>query len=62
MFACGRSRETLGDPRSLGPRADDRMEEELKRPDRRRRLIPLAAMIAAGVILTTGWAWLGCPL
>jgi Flp pilus assembly protein protease CpaA len=34
---------------------DDRVESEVKRPDRRRRLIPFSAMIALGLVATVGW-------
>lgn len=39
--------------RHLG--AEDRVEAEVKRPDRRRRLIPFSAMIALGLIATVVW-------
>jgi prepilin peptidase CpaA len=39
--------------RHLG--ADDRIETEVNRPDRRRRCIPFAAMMAVGVIATLVW-------
>ena len=41
--------------RHLG--AEDRMEDVVKRDDRRQRLIPFAAMIALGVISTLIWKW-----
>jgi prepilin peptidase CpaA len=34
---------------------DDRIEVEVKRDDRRRRLIPFAAMVAIGVVATYVW-------
>jgi prepilin peptidase CpaA len=37
------------------PRSHDRIEVEVKRADRRRRLIPFAAMVALGTIAT--WIW-----
>jgi prepilin peptidase CpaA len=37
------------------PRGHDRIEVEVKRADRRRRLIPFAAMVALGTIAT--WIW-----
>jgi len=37
------------------PRGHDRIEVEVKRADRRRRLIPFAAMVALGTIAT--WVW-----
>jgi len=39
--------------RHLG--SEDRVEAEVKRPDRRRRLIPFSAMIALGLIATVLW-------
>ena len=39
--------------RHLGP--DDRIEVEVKRDDRRTRLIPFAAMVAVGVVATYFW-------
>jgi prepilin peptidase CpaA len=39
--------------RHLG--ADDRIEAEVKRDDRRKRLVPFAAMVAVGVIATYFW-------
>jgi prepilin peptidase CpaA len=44
---------TIG--RYLG--ADDRVETEIRRPDRRSRVIPFAAMVATGLIATLGWIW-----
>lgn len=35
--------------------SDDRVEDEVKRDDRRLRLIPYAAMVAVGVIATFIW-------
>ena len=35
--------------------ADDRVETEVLRTDRRRRLIPFAAMVAIGLIATLLW-------
>jgi prepilin peptidase CpaA len=34
---------------------DNRIEHEVKRDDRRRRLIPFAAMVAVGVVMTLLW-------
>jgi Flp pilus assembly protein protease CpaA len=71
MLACGRARETWVNLKIIWYRlaavgrhlgAEDRMEAELKRPDRRQRVIPLAAMIAVGIIMTVLWIWLGCPM
>jgi prepilin peptidase CpaA len=39
--------------RRLG--SDDRVEAEVKRDDRRKRLIPFAAMVAVGVVATYVW-------
>ena len=39
--------------RHLG--SEDRVEAEVKRPDRRRRLIPFSAMIAVGLVATVFW-------
>jgi prepilin peptidase CpaA len=39
--------------RHLG--SEDRVEVEVKRPDRRRRLIPFTAMIALGLVATVLW-------
>ncbi len=39
--------------RHLG--SEDRVEAEVKRPDRRRRLIPFSAMIALGLVATVFW-------
>jgi prepilin peptidase CpaA len=39
--------------RRLG--SDDRVESEVKRDDRRKRLIPFAAMVAVGVVATYVW-------
>jgi prepilin peptidase CpaA len=41
----------------LHVRADERVEDEVKRSDRRRRLIPFAAMVALGVVATTLFSW-----
>jgi prepilin peptidase CpaA len=35
--------------------ADDRVESEVKRDDRRRRVIPFAAMVAVGIFATLMW-------
>jgi prepilin peptidase CpaA len=35
--------------------SDDRVEAEVKRTDRRRRIIPFAAMVAIGIIATLVW-------
>jgi prepilin peptidase CpaA len=40
--------------RHLG--ADDRVEAEVNRADRRRRLIPFAAMVALGILATFVWS------
>lgn len=43
--------------RHLG--AEDRVEAEVNREDRRGRIIPFAAMVALGVIVTFTWVWIG---
>jgi prepilin peptidase CpaA len=35
--------------------ADDRVEKEVLRSDRRRRIIPFAAMVAIGIVATLLW-------
>jgi prepilin peptidase CpaA len=40
---------------------EDRVETEVKRSDRRRRLIPFTAMIALGLIATVGWLRIQSP-
>lgn len=40
---------------------EDRVETEVKRPDRRRRLIPFSAMIALGLVVTVGWLRIQSP-
>jgi hypothetical protein len=35
--------------------ADDRVEKEVIRSDRRRRIIPFAAMVAIGIVATLLW-------
>jgi prepilin peptidase CpaA len=35
--------------------SDDRVEAEVKRTDRRRRIIPFAAMVAIGIVATVVW-------
>jgi len=45
--------------RHLG--SEDRVEAEVKRPDRRRRLIPFSAMIALGLVATVLWLWRQSP-
>ncbi len=43
--------------RHLG--AEDKVETEVNRADRRSRLIPFAAMVALGVVATLVWSWHG---
>lgn len=38
-------------------RPDDRIESEVTRADRRRRLIPFGAMMAVGIFATLAWNW-----
>jgi prepilin peptidase CpaA len=42
--------------RHLG--AEDRVETEVARPDRRGRIIPFAAMVALGILSLLAWKWL----
>jgi prepilin peptidase CpaA len=37
--------------------SEDRVEAEVKRPDRRRRLIPFSAMMGIGLAATLVWLW-----
>jgi prepilin peptidase CpaA len=39
--------------------SDDQVEQEVLRSDRRRRIIPFAAMVAIGIITTLLWFWFG---
>jgi prepilin peptidase CpaA len=41
--------------RHLG--AEDRVEAEVNHPDRRGRIVPFAAMICFGVVVTIAWLW-----
>jgi prepilin peptidase CpaA len=70
ILAYGRARETWINLKIVWHRvaaagvrlgAEDRIEAEMGRPDRRQRVIPLAAMIAVGIITTVVWFWCGCP-
>jgi prepilin peptidase CpaA len=45
--------------RHLG--AEDRVEAEVNHPERRGRIVPFAAMIALGVIVTLAWLWNNGP-
>ena len=59
---AGRPRGNLNDVWRRRPapgghaEADDRVVAELNRPDRRRRVIPFAAMIAVGVVALLAWS------
>ncbi len=64
LVAASSWRETLLNMRILWLRlaclgrhlgSEDRVETEVKRPDRRRRLIPFSAMIALGLVATVVW-------
>jgi prepilin peptidase CpaA len=64
-LAGGKLRETILDVQvlwlrltSMGrfPAADDRVQAETRRADRRRRLVPFAAMVAVGVVATLVWS------
>ncbi|MBV8194504.1 MAG: hypothetical protein JOY80_03155, partial [Candidatus Dormibacteraeota bacterium] len=37
--------------------ADDRVADEVARPDRHRRLVPFSAMVAVGLVATLAWVW-----
>jgi prepilin peptidase CpaA len=41
--------------------AEDSVEAEVKRPDRRGRIVPFAAMVAVGVVVTVAWLWFDTP-
>jgi prepilin peptidase CpaA len=67
MVICGRFHETWIHLRILGRRlmlvgkylgADDRLETALKSSDRYRRVIPFAAMMAAGLVFLLLYSWL----
>jgi prepilin peptidase CpaA len=68
ILACGRVHETWVNFKIIWHRvsavgrhlgAEDRIEGEVGRPDRRHRVIPFAAMVAAGMIFVIVWYWLG---
>jgi prepilin peptidase CpaA len=68
MLAMGSAREVLVNLQIMWQRvvtvgrhlvAEDRVESEVNRPDRRRRVIPFAAMIAVGVVTLVVISWLG---
>jgi prepilin peptidase CpaA len=68
VLTCGRIRETWVNMKIIWYRlaaigrhlgAEDRIEIEVNRADRRRRIIPFAAMIAVGIIAVLVWSWLG---
>jgi prepilin peptidase CpaA len=68
IVACGRVRQTWVNLQIIWHRlaavgrhlgAEDRIEAEVDRDDRRRRIIPFAAMVAVGIILVAVWCWLG---
>jgi prepilin peptidase CpaA len=68
ILASGRARETWVNLQIIWHRvtavgrhlaAEDRIESEVNRADRRRRIIPFAVMVAVGVILVAAWFWLG---
>ncbi len=71
MLACGGAREMLVNLQILWHRlgvmarhlgSEDQVEREVSRADRRRRIIPFAAMIAVGVIALVLMSWLrGSP-
>lgn len=41
--------------------AEDSVEAELSRDNRRRRVIPFAAMVAVGIVGLLLWSWFGAP-
>jgi len=68
VVGCGRVRETWVNLKIIWYRvaaigrhlgAEDRIEAEVNRADRRRRIIPFAAMVAVGIIIVAVWFWLG---
>jgi prepilin peptidase CpaA len=68
IVGCGRVRETWINLKIIWHRVaavgrhlggEDRIEDEVGRDDRRRRLIPFAAMVAVGLVAALLWSWLG---
>jgi prepilin peptidase CpaA len=66
IAVCGRWRESWVNVQILWHRvaavgrhlgAEDRVEAEVRRDDRRRRLVPFAAMIMVGVVMSTALSW-----
>ncbi|HZT82502.1 MAG TPA: A24 family peptidase [Gemmataceae bacterium] len=71
ILAYGRLRETWLNLKIIWHRlaavgrhlgGEDRIEAEVNRADRRRRVIPFAAMIAVGVVALLLWSWVGGAL
>jgi prepilin peptidase CpaA len=71
VLGCGRVRETWINMKIIWYRvaavgrhlgAEDHIEAEVNRSDRRRRIIPFAAMIAVGIIAVLVWSWLAGPV
>jgi prepilin peptidase CpaA len=67
VFACGSVRDTWINLKIIWHRvaamarylgAEDRLEAEIERSDRRRRLIPFAAMVAFGVVTVLVWSFI----
>jgi prepilin peptidase CpaA len=67
MVACGSAREVLVNLQIMWHRvvavgrhlgSEDQVEREVRHADRRRRIIPFAAMIAVGVIALVLMSWL----
>jgi prepilin peptidase CpaA len=68
IVLCGRVRETWVNLQIIWHRvavfgrhlgAEDQIEAEVQRGDRRRRIIPFAAMVAVGVVVVFVWFWMG---
>ena len=68
ILVCGRVRETWVNLQIIWYRvaafgrylgAEDQIEAEVTRADRRRRVIPFGAMVAVGVVAVIVWFWLG---
>jgi prepilin peptidase CpaA len=67
ILLCGSMRETLLNLRIIGYRvgaawrrlgAEDNVESGVDRPDRRRRVIPFAAMMAVGIVALLVLTWM----
>jgi prepilin peptidase CpaA len=67
IFIYGRPRETWNNLRIIFYRlailgrylgSEDQLETEVNAPDRRRRVVPFAAMMALGLLTLLAWHWL----